>query len=390
VPAAYFRGIEFQAIINNSGARMVASWSERFSAHWAQAFSRPEGKTPRSQGCNSTWQARRSANSPRGFTLVELLVVIAIIGILVALLLPAVQSAREAGRRVSCANNLKQLGLALNVYESTFTCFPTGTYWSICPAMNGCNAGPNGQCNGRNGWHMFILPYVEQGNLLASMNLQPGTGSVSISSINSAAFQQVIPVFLCPSDNAPVVPSSNWTRLNYVGCFSADPTGYLVDQEAYPTRYNYDQGPLSNPSKVHALFNWNIYRRAGHIKDGLSNTVALSEVIGVTDIGRGVWWHEWGWQYSHARSPNSSTPDSVWGAVTSGPWSYCDTTAVDAPCTGSSNAWSQEVFAARSRHPGGINVCLIDGSVRFVANQIDLPLWQGLGSIDGLEIMRDF
>src|SRR5580692_12062980 len=110
----------------------------------------------------------------RGFTLIELLVVIAIIGILIALLLPAVQAAREAGRRMGCANNLKQIGLALNNYESANRTFPTGTYWSICPAMGGAPAGPNGQCGGRNGWHMFIMPYLEQGTLLASMNLSPG------------------------------------------------------------------------------------------------------------------------------------------------------------------------------------------------------------------------
>ncbi len=331
---------------------------------------------------------RRSAGADltrRAFTLVELLVVIAIIGILIALLLPAVQAAREAARRMTCANNLKQIGLALQNYLAANTTFPTGTYWSNCPATGGLPAGPNGQCNGRNGWHMFIMPFLEEGNLLAQMNLNPGTASLSIGSINSTAFQTELPAYKCPSDSAQVVPSTGWTRTNYAGCFSAN--SFLVEQGAYPTRFNYDSGPLSNPSKVNALFNWNVYRTPRNISDGLSHTVAVSETIGVTDIGRGVWWHEWGWQYSHARTPNTPTPDSVWGAVTTGPWSYCDTTSQDAPCNGSSPSWSQEIFSARSRHPGGVNVTQIDGSVRFIDSEIDLTIWQGLGSINGQEVL---
>ena len=179
--------------------------------------------------------------------MIELLVVIAIIGILVALLLPAVQAAREAARRTQCTNNLKQIGLGLSNYESAYGAFPTGTYWSICPAMNGCAAGPNGQCSGRNGWHMFILPYLEQGNLLASMNLLPGQSTVSIGSVNATAFLTEIPVYQCPSDNAPK-PASGWTRTSYVGCFSAD--SFLVDKDAYPTRYNYESGPSSNRTRA--------------------------------------------------------------------------------------------------------------------------------------------
>src|SRR5262249_49040764 len=137
--------------------------------------------------------------------------------------------------------------------------------------------------------------------------------------------------------------------------------------------------------------NWNVYRTSGSIPDGLSNTVAFSETIGVEDIGRGVWWHEWGWQYSHARTPNTSTPDEVWGGVepsgNTTKWDYCDQQSTDAPCNGNAPTWSQQKYAARSRHPGGVNTCSIDGSVRFITDSIDVTTWQALGSIDGRDII---
>jgi prepilin-type N-terminal cleavage/methylation domain-containing protein/prepilin-type processing-associated H-X9-DG protein len=315
-----------------------------------------------------------------GFTLVELLVVITIIGILIALLLPAVQAAREAARRMQCVNNLKQIGLGLATYESTAGAFPMGVYWSSCP-LGAANGKPDGTCGGRNGWTIGILPYIELQNTYNALNLIPATGDSRSNPQNVEVYKKTIPVYLCPTDNSALLFPDGTTRSNYVGCFSAD--GFLVEKGAYPTRYAYDSGPLTDPATARAIFNWNTSRTMANVRDGASNTVAASETIRGEGIVRAGWWFEWGLQYSHSRAPNSPIPDAVWSVAAS----YC-TSTLDAPCDGSAAHWSAENFAARSRHPGGVNACLLDGSVQFFSDQIDLATWHALGSIDGGEVIR--
>ena len=307
------------------------------------------------------------------FTLVELLVVITIIGILIALLLPAVQAAREAARRMQCTNNLKQIGLALASYESSARAFPMGVYWSSTSGTSG----------GRNGWVIAILPYLELKNIYESLNLIPTSGWSCYGGVNDAVYTNNLAAYRCPSDDAGTYSSGphQLSRSNYVGCFSPD--GTLVEKSAYPKRFSYDPGPTTNPATARAIFNWNISRLVADVSDGTSNTIAVSETIaGKNGDLRGCWWEEYGYSYSNARTPNSSIPDSVWSSAV--PYGCCESTP-DAPCDGSSPFWSTENYAARSRHPGGVNGCLLDGSVHFIFDQIDLAAWHALGSIDGGE-----
>ena len=144
-------------------------------------------------------------NRSRGFTLIELLVVIAIIAVLVALLLPAVQMAREAARRSQCANNLKQLGLAVHNYESTFQCLPSASIYP-CPAINPVSGLPSCWGFGVSPF-VTILPYIEQGTIYNAYNVQMGVyGSYPPSTVgpitwwaNTTVFNMQVAVFLCPS-----------------------------------------------------------------------------------------------------------------------------------------------------------------------------------------------
>ncbi|QDV23731.1 DUF1559 domain-containing protein [Aureliella helgolandensis] len=343
------------------------------------------------------------------FTLVELLVVIAIIGILVGLLLPAVQAAREAARRMSCSNNLKQLGLSLHNYESAHRRLPANY-------TNGSGISGN--------FSVFaqLAPYFEQGNLADlidfSQPLHVGCCPGKLVPPHDVASATPIPVLSCPSESLERVYS-------VVTLSGSGPTQYYTGTN-YHMNFGTGVGTLYDTRKPTDGILWiNASVKFGSISDGLSNTVAFAEsllgqqdqtaqeptsdqerhrtmmnvtcafidrsmpptVPGLTGYvlpsdptlleqythgsglhrgwsgQRGAGWingREYWTGYSHYHTPNSNSPDvgtCGWG-----------------------------VFASRSNHPGGVTVALCDGSIQFVSDSIDLATWRSVGTRGGNEV----
>ena len=309
----------------------------------------------------------RSTNRT-AFTLVELLVVIAIIGILVAMLLPAVQSAREAARRLQCSNNLKQVSLALHNYHAAITKCPYGTLDEQSTTFHG-----------RDTWMQCTWPYLEQQPAYDKYQAWVGQW---VMDAPPEIKDLVVHAFVCPSDSrapgfgggGPLRSGGYGFQGNYVACSGDD---YIkINRPSYPDYGVYE---------LKGVFYANSAVRIDDIRDGTTNTLLISEVKirgQKGDDGWGEGGSYWGggqhagFGFTTMEPPNSTVSDRVWTCK--------DTTAPD--CIGVGDDINKRILA-RGYHPGGVHGAMADGSVRFFSETIDLVTWKALGTRAGREVV---
>ncbi|MDY0165471.1 MAG: DUF1559 domain-containing protein [Thermoguttaceae bacterium] len=305
----------------------------------------------------------------KGFTLVELLVVIAIIGILIALLLPAVQSAREAARRMQCSNNLKQIALAMHTYESAHRTFPIG----LVATGRGMSQWPGHTVQ------IQLLPFIEQAPLHDQYNY-----NVRLLD-NPTVIRTSVATFLCPSDGNNQYPAPpGYARSNYVVSFGTNT--YLRDTGGINIMSSANRTGVDMTTD--GAFQMDKARRLSAFRDGTSSSVVVSEVIAGSDtvVGadwdtRGLWgiWHMGAFAYTHRNTPNSSAGDALYRQ--SG-YSRCVEVLPMLPCdSASATRLDEHHAAARSRHPGGVHCAFADGHVSFISENIDMHTWHLLGNI---------
>jgi len=356
----------------------------------------------------------------RGFTLIELLVVIAIIGVLIALLLPAVQQAREAARRAQCVNHLKQIGLACHNYQDAHRVFPSqGSYWR-------CGAGSDWSGGGFSSFGQ-LLPYVDRSDLADRLNygMNGHPNGCANTATNTTVGRIKVSTFLCPSDDAIHIGASGVTDAgdcNYMGNngWPRQSTGYNGERGGHSTtNWPIGNGFLGthpafiNPGVNEAFwqglglrtpFGWTVSQK--NFIDGLSKTAAYSERLInpgliVADSRRNVWY--WGDGTTPMTLPqmadacNSTTTRSSESVYPGGSWlspvpffgnayQHLLTPNTRNCRYGDLAQWTYSghnyPFTPSSGHAGGVNVLYADGSVNFISNSIDRRNWWALGTRD--------
>ena len=314
----------------------------------------------------------------KAFTLVELLVVIAIIGILIAMLLPAVQAAREAARRMQCSNNLKQTALAVQMYHDAHQQFPPGYgYQWHGEGQNGGTVANEPELS----WIPRLFPYMELDSSAISLNWtqNPFPGGTATQGQLDTLNRQY-PGLQCPSD--PTV-KQNW----YVNMSWIHPNGF--SRVSYAGNFGHGDPDVSNSAgmertgHIKGVFAYNYGAKISQISDGTSNTLLASELIPGGQVTlRGSWWFDEGPVFMQEYTPNDPTPDLQRAG-------RCDSQDMNAsaiaPCVGVLSEANMIVNTARSMHPGGVGVAMCDGSVRFTADEISLFVWRAMGTPSGGE-----
>ena len=317
----------------------------------------------------------RSVDFRRGFTLVELLVVIAIIGILVALLLPAVQSAREAARRMQCSNNLKQLALAMHNYHTSFNTLPfAAEHW------------------GYGGWVKMTLPYIEQQAIADRWD----ETKLYQSQPNLDLCRIAIQTHICPSD---VRTRSSWGGTPYEMA-NFNYAVNLGNTSVY--RVPLLNGVVFRGAPFHCEPNVNSDIRPQNIasiRDGTTNTLMFAEIRQAPDFLatdnthkdlRGLIWYGHQNGITTYQSPNTEEPDLVQSGWCPKP---TEAKSIGMPCgteTGHYNGSKPKNLFSRSVHVGGVQAALCDGSVRFITDGVDLTTWRNLGSSQDGDVLGEF
>ena len=309
-----------------------------------------------------------------GFTLVELLVVIAIIGILIGLLLPAVQAAREAARRMQCTNNLKQLALACQMYaDKEQSKFP------LALQIGGC--GENADFSDTFSWHARTLPFIEQAALYETLDFTKRVNGGNHYDYRVA----LINTHQCPTEPDAIGEkgSRDWCCRRSCYVVNLGSSNYRAEDVN-----NWDgRGSYKNKK---APFRYNSAIKMADVKDGLSNTLCLSEVVINTNEDQyrgnyGCVLFSNGAGFTAYLGPNS-TYEVDFGRQA---WDPDDFTP-PIPCHGANdgNRWYAASFGARSSHSGGVNAALCDASVRFVSNTVDLEVWRAMSTAKGQETVQ--